>query len=77
MRWRLVIELTRAMAPSTTHEVATRNDDRAGSVVSALGLTLADAKALLAGVLRHLVQAQVRIIAGTGAACPHCREHAR
>ena len=59
------------------HDVTTGNGGSAGSVVTPLGLTLADAKALLAGVLRHLVQAQVRIIAGTGAACPHCREHAR
>ncbi len=46
------------MAPSTPAEVATGSDESAGSVVKPLGLTLADAKALLAAIQRHLVQAE-------------------
>ena len=48
MRWRVVIELTRGDGAVHVREVATGSDDSAGSAVKPLGLTLADAKALLA-----------------------------
>jgi hypothetical protein len=44
----MVIELTRRNGAVHSHEVAAGNDDSAGSVVTPLGLTLADANAILA-----------------------------
>ena len=59
MRWRVVIELTEGDGTVHAREVATNSDDSAGSAIKPLGLTLADAKALLAAIQRHLVQAEV------------------
>src|SRR5277367_3830818 len=59
MRWRVMIELTSGDGAVHAREVATGSDDSAGSAVKPLGLTLADAKALLAAIQRHLVQAEV------------------
>jgi hypothetical protein len=49
------------MAPSAVRagEVASGSEDSASSAVKPLGLTLADAKALLAAIQRHLVEAEV------------------
>jgi hypothetical protein len=74
MRWRVVIELTRDDGATHCHEVSTGNDDSSGSAVSPLGLTLADAKAVLAGMQRHLVQAQVADYCRDRRCCPHCQE---
>jgi hypothetical protein len=58
MRWRVVIELTRGDGAVHAHEVATGSNSSAGSAV-ALGPALADAKALLAAIQRHLVREAV------------------
>ena len=55
-------------------EVATGSDESAGSVVKPLGLTLADAKALLAAIQRHLVQAEVADYCRERRCCPRCQE---
>ena len=74
MRWRVVIELTRGDGAVHAREVATGSDESAGSVVKPLGLTLADAKALLAAIQRHLVQAEVADYCRERRCCPRCQE---
>ena len=74
MRWRVVIELTRGDGAVHVREVATGSDDSAGSAVKPLGLTLADAKALLAAVQRHLVEAEVADYCRERRRCPHCKK---
>jgi hypothetical protein len=74
MRWRVVIELTRGDGAVHSHEVSTGIDDSTGSAVSLLGLTLADAKAILAVIQRQLVQAQVADYCRVRRCCPHCQE---
>ena len=74
MRWRVVIELTRGDGAIHAREVAAGSGDSAGSVVKPLGLTLADAKALLAAIQRHLVQAEVADYCRERHCCPHCQE---
>jgi hypothetical protein len=73
MRWRVMIELTSGDGAVHAREVATGSDDSAGSAV-ALGLTLADAKALLAAIQRHLVQAEVADYCRERRGCPRCQE---
>ena len=74
MRWRVVIELTRGDGAIHCHEAFRGNDDSSGSAVSPLGLTLPDAKAVLAGMQRHVVQAQVADYCRDRRCCPHCQE---
>ena len=73
MRWRVMIELTSGDGVVHAREVAAGSDDSAGSAV-ALGLTLADAKALLAAIQRHLVQAEVADYCRERRGCPRCQE---
>jgi hypothetical protein len=70
----VVIELTRGDGPVHSHEVSTGNDNSTGSAVPPLALTLADAKAVLAGMQCHLVQAQVADYRRDRRCCPHCQE---
>ena len=74
MRWRVMIELTSGDGAVHAREVATGSDDSAGSAVKPLGLTLADAKALLAAIQRHLVQAEVADYCRERRRCPHCKK---
>ena len=68
MKWRVVVELTGMDGAVQWHEVGTGGDGTAVCSVGTLGLTLADAKRTLAGLQRHLVQAQ---------ADEHCRGRRR
>jgi hypothetical protein len=74
MRWRVVIESTRGDGAIHCHEVFRGNDDSSGSAVSPLGLTLADAKAVLAETQRHLAQVQVADYCRDRRCWPHCQE---
>ena len=74
MRWRVVIELTRGDGAVRVREVATSSDDSSGSAVKPLGLTLADAKALLAAIQRHLVEAEVADYCRERRCCPRCQK---
>jgi hypothetical protein len=74
MRWRVMIELTSGDGAVHAREVAAGSDDSAGSAVKPLGLTLADAKALLAAIQRHLVQAEVADYCRERRGCPRCQE---
>ena len=73
MRWRVMIELTSGDGAVHAREVATGSDDSPGSAV-ALGLTLRIAKALLAAIQRHLVQAEVVDYCRERRGCPRCQE---
>ena len=55
-------------------EVATNSDDSAGSAIKPLGLTLADAKTLLAAIQRHLVHAEVADYCRERRCCPRCQK---
>ena len=59
MEWRVTIELSGADGTKQTHEVARGGGTAPPSPLDPLGLTVDDGKILLAGVQRHLVQAQV------------------
>ena len=71
---RVAIELTRGDGAIHCHEAFRGNDDSSGSAVSPLGLTLPDAKAVLAGMQRHVVQAQVADCCRDRCCCPHYQE---
>jgi hypothetical protein len=58
MQWRVVVELSGAAAAVQAHEAHTGGSTMTGCAAATLGLTLAEAKAVLAGLQRHLVQAQ-------------------
>jgi len=68
MKWRVVVELTGMDGTVQLHEIGSGGDTAAVCSVGTLGLTLADAKRTLAGLQRHLVQAQ---------ADEHCRGRRR
>jgi hypothetical protein len=74
MRRRVVIELTRGDGAVHSYEVSQGNDDSTSSADSPLGLTLADAKAVLAAKQRQLVQAQVADYCRERRCCPQCQE---
>ena len=67
MKWRVVVELAGADGAVQTHEISVGG---CGTIDSAekLGLTLAEGKKTLAGLQRHLVQAQTE---------EHCRNRRR
>jgi hypothetical protein len=68
MKWRVVVELTGMDGTVQLHEVGSGGNAAAVGSVGTLGLTLANAKRTLAGLQRHLVQAQ---------ADEHCRGRRR
>ncbi len=59
MRWRVVLELAWADGARQVHEVGAGERPPTGHTAATLGLGLAEGKALLAAVQRHLVAAQV------------------
>src|SRR5918993_3353367 len=59
MRWRVVLELAGADGTRQVHEVGAGERPPAGHSAATLGLGLAEGKAILASVQRHLVAAQV------------------
>jgi hypothetical protein len=58
MRWRVVVELTAVDGAIHAHEVGTGGSATTACSYETLGQTLVDAKGMLAGLQRHLVQAQ-------------------
>ncbi len=73
MEWRVTIELSGADGTKQTHAVARGGGADPYSTLDLPGLTLDDAKALLAGVQRHLVQARVAEYCALRRHCSHCR----
>src|SRR5215213_5624845 len=68
MRWRVVLELAGADGTRQVHEVGAGERPPAGHSAATLGLGLAEGKAILAALRRHLVAAQVD---------EHCRDRRR
>ena len=72
MQWRVVVELSGAAGAIRVHEVHTGGSTMPGCSASALGLSLVEAKAILAGLQRHLVQAQTEEHCQARRRCPRC-----
>ena len=72
MQWRVVVELSGAVGVIQVHEVHTGGSTMPGCSASALGLSLVEAKAILAGLQRHLVQAQTEEHCQARRRCPRC-----
>jgi hypothetical protein len=68
MKWRVVVELGGAEGTVQLHEVSAGGSLTAGCAAETLGLSMAEGKMTLAGLQRHLVQAQ---------ADEHCRVRRR
>ena len=68
MRWRVVLELAGADGTRQMHEIDTGGRSPTGHTAATLGLGLAEGKAILAALQRHLVAAQVD---------EHCRNRRR
>jgi hypothetical protein len=72
MKWRVVVELSGAAGAVQVHEVHAGGGTMPGCSAATLGLTLADAKAVLSGLQRHLVQAQTEEHCQARRGCSHC-----
>ena len=68
MKWRVMIELAGAEGTVQLHEVSAGGSAAAECSAETLGLTVAEGKMTLAGLQRHLVQAQAE---------EHCRRRRR
>src|SRR5215213_8436738 len=68
MRWRVVLELAGADGTRQVHEIGAGERPPTGHTAATLGLGLAESKAILAALQRHLVTAQ---------ADEHCRDRRR
>ena len=70
MRWRVVLELVGADGARQVHEVGAGERPPTGHTAATLGLGLAEGKAILAALQRHLVTAQVDDDGAGGRALP-------
>src|ERR671917_2839110 len=68
MRWRMMLEFVGADGTRQVHEVGAGERSPAGHAAATLGLCLAEGKAILGALQRHLVAAQVE---------EHCRSRRR
>ena len=58
MQWQVIVELSSAVGATQVHEVYVGGIATPGCSAEALGLSLVEAKSVLAGLQRHLVQTQ-------------------
>ena len=58
MQWRVIVELSSAVGAEQVHEVCVCDNATSGCSAASLGLSLAEARSVLAGLQRHLVQTQ-------------------
>ena len=72
MQWRVVVELSCAAGAVQVHEVYAGGSTMTDCSAATLGLTLVEAKAVLAGLQRHLVQAQTEEHCQARRRCPRC-----
>src|SRR5215211_2589354 len=72
MKWRIMLELAGPDGMPRMHEVGAGERTPAGHTAAALGLSLAEGKAILAAVQRHLVAAQVEEHCGSRRRCDRC-----
>ena len=72
MQWRVVVELSGTAGAVQVHEVHVGGSAMTGCTAATLGLTLAEAKLVLAGLQRRLVQAQTEEHCQARRGCSHC-----
>jgi hypothetical protein len=75
MRWRVVVELTGSDGSVQVHEVHAADCVLTLDPAATVGLTLAAAKQVMAGLQRHLVQAQTEDYCQSRRRCPYCSAH--
>jgi hypothetical protein len=73
MKWRVMVELTGSDGTVRAHEIGIGGSNTAECSAATVGLTLADGKRALAGLQRHLVQAQAEEYCRQRQVCSHCR----
>jgi hypothetical protein len=66
VQWRVRVEVSGAVGAKQVHEVHAGGSATPGCSAATVGLSLAEAKAVLAGLQRHLVQAQAGSTARSG-----------
>ncbi len=72
MEWRVFVELSGVAGAAEVHQVHAGGVPASECSAATLGLTLTEAKAVLAGLQRHLVQAQAEEHCQTRRRCSHC-----
>ena len=72
MQWRVMVEVSGAVGAMQVHEVHAGGSATPGCSAATVGLSLAEAKAVLAGLQRHLVQAQAEEHCQLRRRCPRC-----
>jgi hypothetical protein len=58
VQWRVIVELSSTVGATHVHEVHVGGNATSRYSAATLGLSLAEAKSVLAGLQRHLVQTQ-------------------
>ena len=66
VEWRVIVELSSTVGAKQVHEVLVGGNATPGCSAATLGLSLAEAKSVLAGLQRHHVQTQVENTARSG-----------
>ena len=72
MKWRVMVELTGVEGIVQLHEVSAGGSATAECSAETLGLTMAEGKMTLAGLQRHLVQAQAEEHCRSRRRCDYC-----
>jgi hypothetical protein len=72
MKWRVMVELGGAEGTVQVHEVSAGGSTTVECSAETLGLTVAEGKMTLAGLQRHLVQAQANEHCQSRRRCRHC-----
>jgi hypothetical protein len=72
MKWRVMVELGGAEGTVQMHEVSAGGSTTADYSAETLGLTVAEGKITLAGLQRHLVQAQTEEHCQSRRGCEYC-----
>jgi hypothetical protein len=72
MKWRVMVELGGAEGTVQVHEVSAGGSTTVEYPAETLGLTVAEGKMTLAGLQRHLVQAQADEHCQSRRRCQHC-----
>jgi hypothetical protein len=72
VQWRVIVELSSTVGAKQVHEVHVGGNATAGCSATTLGLSLAEAKSVLAGLQRHLVHTQAEEHCQVRRRCPRC-----
>ena len=72
VQWRVMVEVSGAVGAKQVHEVDAGGSATPGCSAATVGLSLAETKAVLADLQRHLVQAQAEEHCQIRRRCPRC-----